>query len=105
MTTMWRTRWNGSAAGWPEAPTAQAARTMVPSSATATIAVRRSSGAAIRASSALGVVGGDDHRLELEEVPGVRVDLNPDPVDIGATEGLQAGEVGDQVVLLDQRLV
>src|SRR5437870_2841643 len=107
MTTMWRMRRNGAGAGWPDSATAATARARAPSSATATIAVlvRGCSGAAIRASLGSAVVGGDDHRLEGEVVAGLGIGRALHPVDVGAAEGLQPGEVRDQVGLVDERLV
>src|SRR6476646_7535869 len=105
MTTMWRIRPAGSGAGWLEAATPHTPRVMAPRRTTATIAVLRCSGAAIRPSRPSVVVGGDDHRLEGEVVAGAGVGGHLDPVDVGAAEGLQPGEVGDQVGLVDQRLV
>src|SRR5438477_9404765 len=107
MTTMWRIRCDGSGAGWLEVATAPTARAMAPSSTTATTAVvvRRGCGAAIRAPLASAVVGGDDHRLEREVIAGLGVGRDLHPVDVGAAERLQPGEVRDQVGPVDERLV
>src|SRR5437879_5659771 len=102
MTTMWRTRRKGSGAGWLEALTTPTARAMAPRSTTATIAVRRWSGAAIRASFRLGVVGGHDHRFEGEVVAGPGIGRHPHPVDVGTAEGLEPGEVREEVGLVDE---
>ena len=51
------------------------------------------------------MVGGHHHRLEDEVVAGPGVGRDLHPVDVGAAERLQPGEVGQQVGQADERLV
>src|SRR5262249_17819297 len=46
-----------------------------------------------------------DHRMHREDLARAGIDGHADPVHVRAAEGLQAGEVLDQVVLPDERLV